>query len=286
MPHKNEKSQDFSKFDAMSSEELGEYLRADFQRSEEETNVDELLYISELLAARNIERDTDADAETERAWADFNQYYRSTEAGEEAARSVPFKPSVRRLLRVCAVAAVVTMFLFATTAIASAQGFDIWASISDWTMETFGFSFYKQPHRDDVTDTHLIPEQLMELEDYLEQYGVGKNLIPSYLPENTEVIGTTSFDFDEYVKIVCMLQTEEDSIIIQYFVFSEPFQGVEYQKDDVQPNIYKSNGIDFYITENVDKYQCVWTYENVQCSIVNITSKDTLIQIIDSVPGK
>ncbi len=277
---------DNTKFDVMNSEELEEYLRADFQRSEsEQSNPDELLYISELLAKRQ-ESDVDWESDISRAWSDFNKYYRSENRENAGKQAVPARLHLRRLLRVAAVAAVLAVLLFATTVIASAQGIDIWASLSNWTMETFGFSFFEQPHKDDILLYHHVPEQLSELADYLEVYGAGNHVIPSYLPKNTQVMETKLFSNDRYTKITCVLSGEDDRFVIQYYLFDEPMQGIDYEKDNIQPEIYMSNGITYYISLNMDEYQCAWAHENIECSITGLHSRDELLKIIDSIPGE
>lgn len=55
------KKQDYSRYDRMSTAELEQLLRLDFQVSEDgESDLDAILYISELLAKRSGTTDPDA----------------------------------------------------------------------------------------------------------------------------------------------------------------------------------------------------------------------------------
>ena len=60
------KKRDYSRYDQMSTAELEQLLRLDFQASENgDSDLDAILYLSDLLARRNGPSDPDA------AWAQF-----------------------------------------------------------------------------------------------------------------------------------------------------------------------------------------------------------------------
>lgn len=68
---KGDKKQDFSRYDRLSAAELEQLLRLDFHASEDAvSNLDAILYISDLLAKRNEPYDSDAD------WQQFQTQYR------------------------------------------------------------------------------------------------------------------------------------------------------------------------------------------------------------------
>ena len=65
------KKRDYSRYDQMSTAELEQLLRLDFQASENgDSDLDAILYLSDLLARRNGPSDPDA------AWAQFQTKYR------------------------------------------------------------------------------------------------------------------------------------------------------------------------------------------------------------------
>ena len=70
-PSEGNKRGDYSRYDQMSTAELEQLLRLDFQASEGgDSDLDTILYISDLLAKRSGPADTDA------AWEQFQTKYR------------------------------------------------------------------------------------------------------------------------------------------------------------------------------------------------------------------
>lgn len=68
---------DFSKFDEMSTEELNEILRRDSQLPDgEESDIDAILYIMEVIEKRSQELPLSDFKDVDRAWSSFNENYR------------------------------------------------------------------------------------------------------------------------------------------------------------------------------------------------------------------
>ena len=65
---------DFSKFDEMSTEELNEILRRDSQLPDgEESDIDAILYIMEVIEKRSQELPLSDFKDVDRAWSSFNE---------------------------------------------------------------------------------------------------------------------------------------------------------------------------------------------------------------------
>lgn len=65
--------QDHSRFDSMSTAELNEYLRKDSYCGD--SNLDDVLYVMEVLERREIEDDKCNLPDVQKAWAEFQKYY-------------------------------------------------------------------------------------------------------------------------------------------------------------------------------------------------------------------
>ena len=65
--------QDHSKFDNMSTAELNEYLRQDSYC--EDSNLDDILYVMEVLERREKEDGNYSPPDVQKAWAEFQKYY-------------------------------------------------------------------------------------------------------------------------------------------------------------------------------------------------------------------
>ena len=69
--------QDQSKFDNMSTAELNEYLRQDAER--DDSDLDDVLYIMEVLAKREKEENNDNLPDVRKAWASFQANYNTAD---------------------------------------------------------------------------------------------------------------------------------------------------------------------------------------------------------------
>ncbi len=69
--------QDHSKFDNMSTAELNEYLRQDAER--DDSDLDDVLYIMEVLAKREKEENNDNLPDVRKAWASFQANYNTAD---------------------------------------------------------------------------------------------------------------------------------------------------------------------------------------------------------------
>ena len=69
--------QDPSKFDNMSTAELNEYLRQDAER--DDSDLDDVLYIMEVLAKREKEENNDNLPDVRKAWASFQANYNTAD---------------------------------------------------------------------------------------------------------------------------------------------------------------------------------------------------------------
>ena len=144
---KNTSGNSFSKFNKMSTEELDEILRLDFQLPESEgLDADTILYIAEIIAGREASSSQPSCPDVEAAWQDLLSQYLpegtngllSDGAGSEPVPS-PGQPSpavrrhsrgIRWIIRIAGVAAILAVLFFVTTITAYALGYDVWGTIA------------------------------------------------------------------------------------------------------------------------------------------------------------
>ena len=132
---------DFSKYDAMATEELEEILRLDSEAPEgQESDTEVLLYVMEVLVNRRNTNNTGKTAQ--KAWESFQQQYlpeveECLEYTSETRK--PVKTAGPWLRRMIAAVAVVAL-LVGIPLTASAFGWeDLWNVIAAWAKETFSF---------------------------------------------------------------------------------------------------------------------------------------------------
>lgn len=291
---------DLSKYDHMSTEDLEAILRADFELPEgEESDMEKILYVTEVIARRRGDKPTGRYANAGEAWDAFVTHYLpgskneaafhraagTDKPAEEAASDTEAtgKPlRVRRmLLRAAAIAAIVAVLVSASTVTASAFRFDFWGWLNGWTQQVFGMQSNTLSTSDDIE----IPEQLAELKAYMDEYGFPDNLLPTYLPDGYEMTATKCRANSIRIEIKCLLNKDDSEIILEYTMYLNDNVSVTYEKDGDDPEEYVAGNVSHYIVTNYDDYVVSWTTDNVACLWAGIDSRADLNLMIESIYG-
>lgn len=297
MSNEKQHKADFSKFDRMSTEELEDILCQHAQSDDAgETDLNAILYISEVLVEREKEKPIYSIPPVETAWQQFQQKYLLPETGDVTSSTdipqdvaIPFEEARptqnkirRRSMRAAAAAAILVILLVSSSVTASAFGVKLWDALVKWTCETFGFSYagQKEVGQDEVH------EQLEELKKTLYLHGaVKEDVLPKYLPEGYTASQPVVTAYSDFTDVVCMLSNGEQFIMFQYRLRTDDKKAPTYEKDEVDPDEYVVDGVIHSITTNEGTYQALWQQSNIECGIYGLNTKEELIRIIDSIYG-
>ena len=276
-----------SQLEQLSTEQLDEIMEASL---EPDSRVDEdtVLRILEVLQEREGKAPTPSlDAAFENI---LQEHLPSKEQRAEAkhetdienGQSIKPKTKQRTLLpRILSIAAAAAIVIFAAgSLIPTASGSNLWSAFIEWTKETFGYSTKNSVLQNEV------PEQLQELFDMMEDYGVPTaKLLPSYITKGYETTTTLCDERENATIFFCMLENGENSIILQYRLLKTGEATTEYQKNDSEIEKYTSKVSKdiFFIVANLNLYTATWSDGNMECSIQNVPSHDELIKMIDSI---
>ena len=281
MPENNNRDvQDFSKYDAMTSEELAQILRLDSEAPEGNgLDIDTLLYITGVLAEHNDNTGKTA----QEAWISFQQNYLNSEdeplaSIEEIKTKKARNPWVRR--SIAAAAAVVLIVGIPVTA--KAFNWDkIWTAMATWAKETFSFVREDQPEVDnpDTKDSR----QFDSLHQTMEQTGENPNILPTWMPNGYKLV---RIDVDEtpmqrnYVAIYSS-GDKHLTISIRSYGETDP-ERIEINEDLVE--IYNASDVEYYIFSNYDRIRAVWIQDSYECSISGEITIEEIKMMIDSIP--
>lgn len=125
-------TRDFSHFDKLSTEELQEILRQDSLLDDDSSDIDTILYITDLLAKRSDSSNNSKDVEA--AWKSFKENYYpyisdseplySFDSPEDkVVKAKPRRP--RRVMKTLSVAAVLAVVIISGSVTASAFGYSV-----------------------------------------------------------------------------------------------------------------------------------------------------------------
>lgn len=283
VPYK--KSIDRLVVDGMSVETLKALLLDDLDNPDGLLDDETRLYLAQTLARKKEERGTkipEAEASLEQFKREYLPYAKTGislyDDDSELTDNVVEPPKKRRknrktLIRIAAVIAAVVVL---GSVSANAMGFDIWASLVDWTNETFGFSEQREKLE--------YPAQLGMLEKELMDHMISPDgLLPSYLPDGYKEVDTQCLTDDTGITFVCALSNDEDYIVLQYTKYASGKSTAAFEKDKGGPDEYVVEGITHYIMTNTGDYYATWMARDIECSVSEIGSRDELIKIINSV---
>lgn len=178
--------------------------------------------------------------------------------------------------RFIAIAAVIVIMV--SLLALQASGIDFLGSITHWTSETFQKIF----SGGEVT-TETGPEMneaLANLQAELDYHGITARLVPNYLPEGYEQIDIQA---DEDGSLFMAVYQHDDNYISIQIRKIDSVTGYSIQKDADSPEIYTVNDVNHCIMTNMGAYTAVWDNEGYEGAILNVSSKDVLYRMLDSI---
>ncbi len=277
--------EDYSRFDWMTTQELQQILRDDLESTGgEASDVDMILYVSGLLAARR--KPGEASAAAARSWESFQAHYapeaREYESPipfETAARAKP-KGGMKWWPRAIAAAAMVALII-GSTLTAKAFGCDLWDIIVKWTQETFHIGYdgdIEESRNPNSTDTQVF----LGLQTLIDDYDIEVPLIPTWIPEGYVEVSIKYQDTPKQRQFSALYQKGEDMIRIRIADYLEG-NPAEVEQSDSLLEVYSVQGVDYYIFDNFDQLRAVWINGRYECYIMGALSKEELKQMIDSI---
>ena len=269
-------NRDFSKYEAMSTEELEEILRLDAEAPEgAQSDTELVLYILEVLASRRNTNNITGNTAQE-AWESFQQNYMP----EEPQKPVGTKKPVLWMRKLAAAAAVVALLIFIPISARALSLEEMWDIFARWAKETFSFVSgesmeVSEPVQED-------PRDFTSLQEMLHENNRDTSIVPTWIPEGFE-LAQIEKDSSPMREIYTVRYMNGDTIIrIQVTSYlSEDIRNHEIENDSVE--IYTHNGIDYYIFENEGQLRVAWLVDSHECLISGDVSIDELKMMIDSI---
>lgn len=274
----------FSRFDAMSTEDLQAFLREDASKPVgEESDTKEILYVMEVLARRRKEQQEGKNPAE--ALASFkHNYYTENEIPSISERA----PVVRKRSNggrwrrglVAAVAAI-CILIIGNSITANALGFDLFAIIAKWTQETFHFGSPSigSDQNDPVTSDET---PYKELSAILSQNGIHAQLVPSWIPEGYVEASVKIQETPTQRVFIAIYEHGEESIRIRIADYLNTYP-VQVEQSDELLEVVTHDEIDYYIFDNEGQLQVAWVNDHFECYISAPLSLSEIKMIIDSI---
>ena len=274
-------TRDFSHLDKLSTEELQEILRQDSLLDDDSSDIDAILYITDLLVKRSDSSNNSKDVEA--AWKSFKENYYPYISDPEPLYSfdspedkvVKAKPRrLSRTMKTLSVAAVLAVVIISGSVTASAFGYNLWGAVAEWTRDTFGFT---QGQNNGI-------HPFENLRDALAAYDINDPIVPQWIPDGygEDTVQAAETPDSKVISASCKSTAGEIKIEVKAFYNQDNEHRVyEIFEDGVEK--YASNGIDFYIMKNDDFTRVSWAVGNNECSILCSLKPKEIYRIIDSI---
>lgn len=285
MPEIPDRREQFAlKYDIMEDEQLRDILRADASKPEgEESDVDEIFYVMELLVRRRVERGEARDP-AEALEAFKKRYPNDLVVDEEdeacSEKVIPYSGrSAGWKRRLVAAAAAAALIVVGVTSVSAAK-FNLWETIAKWTQETFHWGTAQET--DNYVPTPDKQSPCADLLDMLQQNKIPTNLVPTWLPDGFVMSEMKVVEQMDRRLIYAQFVNEDRNIMIQIqdYLDENPRQ-FEQSGEDVQ--VYSNNGVQYYIFTNNQAIQIVWIINHYECEIHGTFTLDDAKLMIDSI---
>lgn len=272
------KKREFSRYDSMSDEELRTFLRLDASKPEgEASDIDEVLYVMELLSVRRKERGESRDPY--KAFEEFKEYYAPENSfPKESGNTLKVLSPWRRV----AVIAAVLIFLIGATATVGASKFDLFEIIAKWTKETFYTGEAGIEVQMDAEPSSISSLPYAELQALLYEREITERIVPTWIPEGFEQREVTAVDYPQgkVYHVYHQYGKKEISFQIKECLLDVPLQ-IERSSSLIE--VYSQSGIDYYILNNNEQIQVEWINKNFECWIYGNITLSEAKQMIDSI---
>lgn len=275
----NRGERDFSRYDEMDEEQLRQILREDASKPEgEESDMELMLYIMEVLAGRRKERNQQRDPEA--ALESFRENYCTDKENSLISEDVPAVGKRGWKRGLIAVAAMLVLVIGCLITV-DAFGADVWEIVAKWTQETFHFGYAGQVE-EPSGPSPVYNNPCASLQETLEKYQVVVPVVPTWMPDGyiEDEVRFTQTPRQRLFVANYRCGEKVMSIRIADYVDSSPSQ---IEKSDALLEIYPAAGVDYYIFRNSDRIQAVWIVENYECCLVGAVSLSEIHGIIDSI---
>ena len=271
--NQNRGNMDLTIYDSMATEELEEILRLDAEMPEgQESDIDKILYIMEVLAERKRNNSHTGKTALE-AYESFKQHYMP----ETDSNIIPMrtKRTCPRWVRGLVATAAVLAILIAGSVTAEAFGFNIWKAVVHWTQETFHFGDWGNSD----PNSNLPYSSLQEA---LEKGNVPTWLVPTDIPKGFDLaeVDVQKTPKKNTYKAKYISDENKLTITIQDHLDGDP---VFVEQSDGLVEEYEAYGITYYLFSNYGSNRVVWLCETYECDISGEVTIEELKEMIDSI---
>ena len=278
------RSQNLSKYDAMTTQELEQILWLDSEAPEGKgLDTQTILHIMEVIDQR--QRDHDPKA-AQKAWDSFRQYYLpdadvpQDDAPEEAKPTKHLHKRPRRWLVAAAVIALLICIPLAVGAYNWDKTQDVLATWKDGIFSFESTDDTQPPATTTTGPTSAGSRPYASIQEAMAENGVDAKIMPTWIPERFTLVDIT---VGQISPTFSALYEDGDDTLSMFVIRYSPSSPGQYPIDDELVELYQSGGTDHYIFYNGEHLTAIWLKDSYECSIAGDLSLEEMKTMIDSI---
>lgn len=283
---KNPKNQQgkYAYLEQLTTEELDELLRLEFNADEEDADPELVLAIMEVIAKREPEDIPPIDPEE--TWKTF-QARNLTKPSEQTTEDTNTKqeetiveyqpPHRRKRWFASVVAAACAVFVFCAPV---AHGSTILETMTNWKQSTFSL-----PSQQETGTVAVLtnPDYLKVVETVKDATGTA--LLPNWYPDGTTVEQVEDNSNDNFLSYSIILSKAKQHLLLSALTYDKNSTiNSMYEKNEDSGDVqYTSGGMPYYVMENLERTVVVWKDETAEYSLSGFLTQDELERMMNSI---
>lgn len=291
----------FGQYDQMPTEALNTLLSLDLDAdSGVDLEPDAVLYILEVIRAREKADATAKKVDVKAAWESFNKDYRPAaesiaeryaeetpidEADEmnEVVEAAPRRKtgwkrfSTRGWIAAAAVVAVIVVGMVPSRA----TGTNLWTSVVQWVNDTFGLE-----HEADYPDLFVEDDPCRSLRRLARARGITDDVVPTWLPGDAQQQSIEEQEQYDCTIIEAIYKGNQSKVVIKIYQYSDDADRSHiYEKNfAAECETYTSNGVVHYFSQNDEgRFFVLWELGDVECFIRGDFTREEAERLVDSI---
>lgn len=269
----------------LSTKELDELLRMEFNADEENADPELVLSIMEVIAKREPEDIPPADPEE--TWKMFQarnltkplkQTTEDANTEQEKETVVEYQlPRRRKRWFASVVAAACAVFVFCAPV---AHGSTVLETMVNWKQSTFSL-----PNQQETGTVAVLtnPDYLKVVEAVKDAAGTA--LLPNWYPDGTTVDHVEDNSTDTALSYCISFSNGKQSFLLSVFAYDENHSiSSTYEKNEDSGSVlYASNGLPYYLLENVEDTAVAWQGSMAEYCLSGALTQEEAEHMINSI---
>lgn len=172
------------------------------------------------------------------------------------------------------------------SAIASANGFDIFGAVAQWTKDFFSFEIGATTESSSGQSPQDFNSEYASVQEALNELAIQEAIVPTWLPDGFRLEAIETSVMQNSTKIRATFKGDDDRkfrFTIRHFSTVEDASKADIEKNEDNVEAYTVDGIPHYILSNTENKKVTWLNNSTLSIISGDLSEEELKIMINSI---